>query len=109
MKPIWFWPQEDRLLVAEREARFDKLYEAYVLEKNRRAGLGQPPMTEPPAVDFARQELNAAKASLRTAKKRPRQIATALRWGGAVSCLFGLMLLGFTRSRREVASPSPDA
>lgn len=109
MKPSWFWPTEDRRLVAKEGARFEKLYVAFVLEKNRRAAAGQPGMPEPPAVDFARNKLHDAKASLRIARKRPQQIADALRWLGAGCCLLGLITLWLARRRSPTPSPSPDA
>ncbi len=109
LKPMWFWPPEDRRIVAELQTRFDKLYVAFVLEKNRRSAAGQQEMLEPPAVDIARKKLHAAKASLRLAKQRPAQIATALRWGGTGCCLLGLILLRVARRLAAAPSPAPEA
>lgn len=105
LKPRWFWASEDRQAANEAQDHFDKLYRAYVLERNRRAGLGEPDIPEPTALVRAREKLKVAKAPLRLAQSRPEQIASALRWAGAGCCLLGLITLAVTR--REAAAGAP--
>ncbi|QDT70215.1 hypothetical protein MalM25_31610 [Planctomycetes bacterium MalM25] len=109
LKPRWFWASDDRQAAAETQDHFDKLYRAYVLERNRRAGLGQPDMPEPTALIRSRARLKEAKEPLRAAQRHPAQIATALRWGGAGCCLLGLIALGLTRGKPPEDAPPAEA
>jgi len=107
LEPMWFWAVEDRERLAERQAHFDKLFYAYVVENQRRARAGRPPLPEEPeALRRARATLAAAAEPLDRARSRPRQIADALRLGGAVACSAGVGLLLATRRRAVTTAAS---
>ena len=101
LRADWFWTDEQRTVAAERQDHFDKLYFAYIQEKQRRASLGQPLMAEPVALERARAKVKEAKKPLRAAQRRPREIANAVRWTGAILCLLGLVATHLTRQKPQ--------
>lgn len=108
LRAEWFWAEPDREAARERRDHFDKLYAALIVENSRRARAGRPKLAEEPeALRLARERLDVALRPMLTAQQRPRQIATALRIGGAALCLAGVAC-GLA-SRHRAPSASDDA